>query len=377
MTYNQIQRKSWRMLPLAAVATVAAIALAACGSSGSSGGGSSAGGSSAGGSAPASQAATNKDVAAGAPAPPASLLAQAKQEGKLTIYTSIASAGLTTGIQQAFNKAYPSISVQFLSEGSTEVTGRYATEAKAGAVQADDVLTGYSGFYPQMLSAGYMLPTASVIPGFASIYPTAGTLDNGQIGVVFEIPNGLAYNTNLVSGANIPTSFADFAKPYWKGHLLAFNPSASPAFLQFWDMVLKVYGPTVVKEIGQNIIPDSEADTLPPAAQSLAAGEGYAALLMPQTTTEPLVSSGAPIKFVLPSTATGPQYVLGVSAKGPDPAAAKLFAYWAYSRTGQAALTAVNSSIGALTGDTKGFYAPNNDISASEQAQILSLLGKS
>jgi iron(III) transport system substrate-binding protein len=371
MTYHQIQHKSWRMLPLAAVATVAAIALAACGSSASSSGGGNAASST-----PASPAATNKDVAAGAPAPPASLLAQAKQEGKLTIYTSIASSGLTTGIQQAFNKVYPSISVQFLAEGSTEVTGRYATEAKAGAVQADDVLTGYSGFYPQMLSAGYMLPVSSVVPGFSSLYPTAGTLDNGQFGIVFEIPNGLAYNTTLVSGANVPTSFADFAKPYWKGHLLAFSPSASPAFLQFWDMVLKVYGPTVVKEIGQNIIPDSEADTLPPAAQSLAAGEGYAALLMPQTTTQPLIASGAPIKFVLPTTATGPQYVLGVSAKGPDPAAAKLFAYWAYSRSGQAALTAVNSSIGALTGDTKGFYAPNNDVSSSEEAQILSLLGK-
>jgi iron(III) transport system substrate-binding protein len=356
------------MLPLVAVAAIAAVTAAACGSS-------SSGGNAAASSTPTQN--VSKDIAAGAPAPPASLVSAAEKEGKLTIYTSIASAGLTTGIQQAFNKVYPSISVQFLSEGATEVTGRYTTEAKAGTVQADDVLSGYSGFYPTSLTAGYLLSMNSVIPGFAEQYPAGGMLDNGQFGVVFEIPNGAAYNTQLVSSANVPKTFADFAKPYWKGHLLAFNPTASPAFLQFWDMMLKTYGANVVKEIGQNIIPNSEADTLPPAAQSLAAGEGYAALLMPSTTTQPLITNGAPIKWVLPSVATGPQYVLGVSAKGPDPSAAKLFAYWAYSRTGQAALTAVNSSVGALTGNTTGFYAPNNTISASEQAQILSLLGKS
>jgi iron(III) transport system substrate-binding protein len=368
MTPSQIQRKRRRMLPLVAAAAIAAVTAAGCSSA--------SGGTSAAASSSPTQN-VSKDIAAGAPAPPASLVSAANKEGKLTIYTSIASAGLTTGIQQAFNKVYPSISVQFLSEGATEVTGRYTNEAKAGAVQADDVLSGYSGFYPASLSAGYLLPINSVIPGFSALYPTGGMLGNGDFGVVFEIPNGAAYNTQLVSSANIPKTFADFAKPYWKGHLLAFNPSASPAFLQFWDMMLKTYGPTVVKEIGQNIIPNSEADTLPPAAQSLAAGEGYAALLMPSTTTAPLIANGAPVKWVLPSVATGPQYVLGVSAKGPDPSAAKLFAYWAYSRTGQAALTAVNSSIGALTGDTKGFYAPNNSISPSEQAQILSLLGKS
>jgi len=368
MTPYQIQRKRRRMLPLVAVAAIAALTAAACGSS-------SSGGSAAASSTPTQN--VSKDIAAGAPAPPASLVSAANSEGKLTIYTSIASAGLTTGIQQAFNKVYPKISVQFLSEGATDVTGRYLNEAKAGAVQADAVLTGYSDFYPTALTAGYLLPVNSVIPGFTGLYPAGGLLDNGNFGVVFEIPNGTAYNTQLVATANVPTTFADYAKPYWKGHLLAFSPTASPAFMQFWDMVLKTYGPTVVKEIGANIIPNSEADTLPPAAQSLAAGEGYSALLMPSTTTQPLIANGAPVKWVLPTVATGPQYVLGVSAKSPDSSAGKLFAYWAYSRSGQAALTAVNSSIGALTGDTKGFYAPNNNISASEQAEILSLLGKS
>jgi iron(III) transport system substrate-binding protein len=354
-------RRRTRIPTIAAIA-LTVTALAACGSTTS------------GSTSPTSDRPTA--IASGAPTPPDTLLADAKKEGKLTIYTSIASAGLTTGIAKAFNKAYPTISVRFVSAGSTEVTGRYTAEAQANAVQADVVLTGYSAFYPTSLKAGYFLPIESVIPGFSKVYPANGLIDSGQTGIVFDIPNGLAYNTDLVKGDNIPKTFADFAKPYWKNHLLGFDPKASPAFLQFWDMMLKTYGADVIKAIGQNIIPTSKAATLPPAAQSLAAGEGYAALLMPRTTTDPLIASGAPIKWVNPAVVTGPQYALGVSAKGPDTAAAKLFAYWAYSRDGQADLTAVNTSTGALTGDTKDFYKPNQNIDATEQAQILSLLGE-
>jgi iron(III) transport system substrate-binding protein len=357
-----------RVLAIAVAAATLTTALAACGSSAS-------GDTADPGQAARAKAALAGDIAPGAPKPPASLVSAANKEGKLTIYTSIATAGLTTGIQHAFNKDYPSISVRFVSGGSTQITGRYTTEAQSGAVQADDVLTGYSGFFPSALSAGYLAPIASVIPDFAKIYPANGMLDDGKTGLVFEIPNGLAYNTDLVQGGNIPKAFSDYAKPYWKNHLLGFDPKASPAFLQFWDMVLKTYGPDVVREIGQNIIPNSKGETLPPAAQSLAAGEGYADLLIPETTTQPLVATGAPIKFVRPTVATGPQYALGVSAKSPDPAAAKLFAYWAFSQNGQAQLTAVNSSTGLLNRNNGGFYTPNNNISAAEQSQILSLLG--
>ena len=146
--------------------------------------------------------------------------------------------------------------------------------------------------------------------------------------------------------------------------------------MQFWDMVLKNYGPDVIKQIGANIIPNSKATTLPPAAQSLAAGEGYAALLMPQTTTDPLIRTGAPIKWIDPPVVTGPQYGLSVSAKAPDLSAGTLFAYWAFSQSGQAALTAVNNSTGALTPSAKGFYAPNQNIDPAETAQILGLLGE-
>jgi iron(III) transport system substrate-binding protein len=358
------------MFAVAVAGATLATALAACGSATDSGTGDAA-------QAARAKAAIASDIAAGAPAPPASLVTAANKEGQLTIYTSIATAGLTTGLQHAFNKVYPSISVRFVSAGSSQITGRYTTEAQSGAVQADDVLTGYSKFFPAALSAGYLAPIGSVIPNFAKTYPANGVFDDGKTGLVFEIPNGLAYNTDLVSGANIPKTFADFAKPYWKNHLLAFDPSASPAFLQFWDMMLKTYGADVVKRVGQNIIPNSKGETLPPAAQSLAAGEGSAALLMPETTTLSLQANGAPIKFVLPPVATGPQYALGVSAKSPDPAAAKLFAYWAFSPKGQAELTAVNSSTGLLNPNKKGFYAPNNNVSAAEESQLLSLLGGS
>lgn len=370
MVRRVFHRSTTRLVAIAAASTMLAVGLAACGSAAADGTGDAA-------QSARASAALAGDIAPGAPKPPAALVSAANKEGKLTIYTSIATAGLTTGIQRAFNKDYPSISVRFVSAGSSQITGRYTTEAQAGAVQADDVLTGYSKFFPSALSAGYLSPITSVIPGFAKVYPPAGIFDSGKTGLVFEIPNGMAYNTDLVSGADIPKSVVDFAKPYWKNHLLAFDPKASPAFLQFWDMVLKTYGPDVVRKIGQNIIPNSKSETLPPSAQSLAAGEGYGDLLVPETTMQSLLANGAPIKFVLPTVATGPQYALGVSVKSPDPAAAKLFAYWAFSQQGQAQLTAVNSSTGLLNKDKRGFYTPNNHISAAEESQILSLLGDS
>ena len=163
-------------------------------------------------------------VAEGVGPPPQSLIDDANKEGKVTIYTSIATAGLTTAIAKAFNGVYPEISVRFVSAGSTEITGRLTTEAQANAVQADAVLTGYSKFFPTALKAGYVLPIEQVVPDFAKVYPAGSIFDSGQTGLVFDIPNGLAYNTDLVSPDNAPKTFADFAKPYWKNHLLGFDP---------------------------------------------------------------------------------------------------------------------------------------------------------
>src|ERR1700753_3794191 len=136
-------RRTLRVSTIALLAA-AASALTACGSSASSGAPNSAPVSNGAIASTARPTATFQGVAA----PPQSLVDAANAEGKITIYTSIASAGLTTGIAKAFNAVYPKISVRWVSDGSTQISGRYTTEAKAGATQADAVLTGYSDFFP-------------------------------------------------------------------------------------------------------------------------------------------------------------------------------------------------------------------------------------
>jgi iron(III) transport system substrate-binding protein len=323
------------------------------------------------GSAPVS---SNAEVAKGAPVPPDDLVKKAKDEGKVTIYTAISTASVLTSITKSFNTLYPGISVRFVTLGEADLGGRFDTEAKAGATQADAVLTGYSSFFTDNLKNGRLLPIDSVIPGFSKLYPAHSLYENNQLPIEFRLLNGFAYDTNVVKGADIPTSFADFAKPYWKGHLIGFDVKGANVYNTWAYMILKNLGEDTLRKIWANVIPNKKFAKTTDAAASLAAGEGYADLFMSATAIQSVLNAGAPLKYVLPDLLSGSEFGVAVTKDGPDVNAGKLFAYWALSIDGQKALTTANQSIGPLEGTPAKYVAPPLVIPAADLATITSIL---
>jgi iron(III) transport system substrate-binding protein len=364
-----LMRKS-HWTPAIAAAGLAIVVLTACGSSGSTTAASS------------TSAVAIPQSVAGAPTPPQSLVDEANKEGTVVVYVAPA---IGTGIEAAFQKTYPGIKVNVVTGATDVLATRYQGEAAAGAVAADDIVNGYSTFFDQEVQKGALLPVSSVVPNFASLYPANEIVDSGQTALVYSVVNGFAYNTDLVPADKAPKSIKDLAQPYWQGHLVGFDPKGSVSYLQFYDMVRTVYGDQTLSALGKNIGKNMNVESFPVAAQNVAAGEAWATILTTSTTVSGLSSKGAPIKYVVPTDATGAVFALGVSAKGPHPAAAKLFAYWALSKAGQTALSALNASTPALTGASAGgggqgytFHQPKLTIDATETQELTSLyLGSS
>ena len=328
------------------------------------------GSNTAGTQAAAPEVSANAKVYTGAPAPPADLVTKAKSEGAVTIYTGISTQSALTNIAKGFNSLYPGISVRWVTLQTNELAGRYDTEAKAGAVQGDVILAGYSGFFGDNLKNGRILPIDQVIPGFASLYPEDALRENGQLPLEFRLVNGFAYDTNVVKGADIPTSYEDFAKPFWKGHLIGFDIKGASSYASWADMILKQLGEEKLRAIWANVIPNKKFAKTTDAAQSLAAGEGYANLFMSAVAVNGLIAAGAPIKYVQPDLCTGGEWGIAASKASPNPNAAKLFLYWALSTAGQKALTTENLSIGPLEGTPAKFWSPPLEVPEADMKII-------
>jgi iron(III) transport system substrate-binding protein len=330
------------------------------------------------GSAGASSAAT----AAGSPAPPQSLVSQAKQEGNLVIYTTINDATTNSAIEADFEAAYPGIKVNQIELSAGSIDSRVEAEAAAGDAQSDILIQNYTNFFPDALSKGYILNLNSVIPGFKSVFPAAYVQDNGGAAVATIVENGFAYNTQLATGANVPACYSQFAQPFWKGKLITPDPNQDVAALEFWNAMLQTLGAATTEKIAANVGQSHASyDSFAPALAALGAGEGAASVLASPTSLQSLISAGAPVKYVLPEFASGSENSIGVTSKGPNPAAGKLFAYWATSKAGQTALAkAVGGSAPLdLAGTTSQYVAPNyaQATSAAVKQQIDSMLHES
>ncbi|WP_405970520.1 extracellular solute-binding protein [Streptomyces sp. NBC_00988] len=307
------------------------------------------------------------------PAPSAALVAKAKAEGKLVWYDGV---GLNLPeIGKAFKDAY-GITVEFQNASSVPLQTRFSTESQAGTYQADVINTSNANdFIVQSDKAGYLLPIDEVIPGFAMYYPADYLIADGQAAVMTIIPTLLTYNTGLVKGSDVPKDYTDLASPKYKGKLIAYDPRRSVGGLSYYNALLDAYGPDWLKAVGANTRKyyDSPVSLL----QGLSAGEGAITLSSTASSVAGLVAKGAPLKSVEPPFVWAAQFTPAVSAHAPHPAAARLFAYWAYSEAGQAAINAAQQAssplcLGALPKKVTGGDPAQ---AARNKTRILDLLG--
>lgn len=143
----------------------------------------------------------------------AKLEACAKDEGKVTFYSSLIVNQALRPIASAFHAKYPYIEVGYVRETGGGMMQKLTTEARAGRPVASIIeATGIDAIARQ---AGLIIPFKTPA---TDAYPAEY---KGTDWVASRMSYfGPSYNTNLVKKEDVPKDWTDLADPKWKGKLV-------------------------------------------------------------------------------------------------------------------------------------------------------------
>lgn len=243
------------------------------------------------------------------------LIEQAKREGVVSLYTSLAPTE-SKPMAEAFEKKY-GVKVDLWRSQSERVVQRVLSEARAGRHTMDVVATNG----PEMESLArekvlqtYFTPHAVDLPAASIPRHRLWMPDRLQFFVV-------GYNTNLVKREDLPKSIKGFTDPKWKGKLgvEAGDAEWMATLVKKWG---EAEGMAVFKKLAE--LQPAVRKGHPLMAQLVSAGEIPVLLTAYSANVETLKRKGAPIDYAPIDAIARPQGI-GISKNAPHPAAALLF----------------------------------------------------
>jgi iron(III) transport system substrate-binding protein len=269
-----------------------------------------------------------------------SLARQAKKEGTVVLYTSLAPTE-SKPLAEAFEKKY-GVKVELWRALSDSVVQRTVAEARAHRNTVDVIETNG----PEM----EMIAREKVLRDYGSKYladlPPAAVPAHK-----LWLPDRMnyfvvGYNTQKVKRSEIPATYEGFLDPKWKGRI------GIEATDQEWMATLvKTWGEPKGMDFFRKLAamkPDMRKGHIL-LAKLVAAGEVPVGLTMYNSNIESLKRKGEPIDFVpVQPVAARPQGI-GVAKDAPHPAAAVLFADFVLSPEGQK----LYESMGRVPASTK------------------------
>ncbi len=316
---------------------------------------------------------TTEAEAAGDDAALDELVAAAQEEGTLVWY-SVPAEPIAQAVSDAFAEEY-GIEVEFQRLASADLATRYASEAETGDPVADVVVMSNTPFVAQGAENGWFVPLDEAeIPGFPEDWPEEFLVGDGATAVISIEPTGISYNTDQLGDTDPPETWADLAEPEWAGKILLVDPTGSPAYVDFWTVVLEGEGPEVLEGIAAN-----STGTYPsavPLHEALGAGEGTIGVPGVGAIVAGAADRGAPLEFVIPDLTTGPEIVPLISDGAAHPNAARLFVWWLMYGEGEAVLNALPTTASPSTGeDLPASYTRNPPNAQENRDEIYRLLG--
>jgi len=261
------------------------------------------------------------------------LYAGAKNEGKITWYTSLA-GGSYKAMVQAFESKYPGVKIEAYRVSGSDMTTRMYEESKAKRYIVDTVETT-EGNLMFMRDAFLLRPYHS--PHFVS-YPEDAK-EKGERGLYFwaiarESYIGFAYNKKLLPEAAVPKNYEGLLHPALKGRM---GVSISDPSYKVIGAMLRTKGLEFVKKLKVQEI--ALHSIIPPALLDLiASGEVLASPAIFRNHTLNAIAKGAPVEWVpmdiVPTNVGG----AAIAAQPPHPHGALLLADYLLGPEGQAVL---------------------------------------
>ncbi|HEY3542680.1 MAG TPA: extracellular solute-binding protein [Gaiellaceae bacterium] len=255
--------------------------------------------------------------------------------GQLNVYTSLSSL-IVKAVQKQWATDFPNIKLNLFRGSSEDVTARVVAERKAHPDNGVDVIETngtnmlfFQHFKDTLIPYTKSPYRANVAKAYRFDTFTADRLEKFVV----------AWNTNLVQGADVPKSWNDLANPKWKGKL-AMEPTDDDWFAAMYEYLAahggkggKKMSTAALNKLWRGIA--SNAQLIPGhTAESTALAAGQVAIVVSghAQSLENLMQQKAPLAFspFIKPIIERPQGV-GISYWAPHPGAALLFYDWLLS----------------------------------------------
>lgn len=302
------------------------------------------------------------------------LIAAAKAEGSVTVYTTIGAAAAKVQVE-AFTEKY-GIRADMVRLAGGQMDQRFTAEVNSsGGTSADILFTTNNILISDSMKSGALIALDKAeIPGFPWDFPKQFLPADGSAITLLE-PVGIAYNTDLVKGDDIPRSWTDLLDAKWKGKIGVSNPAASVAQTAAWAVIEDKVGDDFLTKLGTQGLKVYAASA--PVNGALGAGEILLAANLTATSMVSAKQSGAPVGIAFPDDTSGIEVSAGIVAKAAHPNAARLFALYAMSEEGALVLAKVTEAVSPYdTADLpKNYTAPDLVGATKLLAEVSSKLG--
>lgn len=279
------------------------------------------------------------------------LVDAAKKEGKLVVYGSLES-GIMDEMEKAFTRKY-GIPVEYFRASSNKTLDRVLTEARAGRVMSDVVVTNRGPMLllkKENIFAKYVSPQSENFP--AELRDADGLLSPVYRLVIV----GILYNTQRLKPHEAPKSLEELLEPKWHGKWVMPDPSRHFTTTVWLRNLEELYGSDwigFVKRMAQ--AKPVLVESFIPSAQKVMSGEALAGITYVKY-VHIFGKDGAPLDYVrLPKMLADGHHV-GIQAKAPHPNAARLFQDFFISREGMEIMAREGEFVTA-----KGLYPPIKD----------------
>lgn len=260
-------------------------------------------------------------------------LYEAAKGQTLRIYTGYQEAN-----QKAFNEAFTAdtgIKVEYVRDAPNKLVERILSEKGANQLGADVIITSDYEITQQLGEAGVWEPYTPLTVEDESI-----VLDDGAITKFANTAVTFAYNTQLVSPEDAPTSWKDLLDPANKGKIGITSGAIGGSSVALNRFVLEEVDPEFWTKMAalEPIVYDSGGQR----QEALARGELNVATAGTAAVNVAVTTDNAPIDYVVPDEGLVLfSFFIGKVADSANSEAAQVFINYALSKRGQSAITQV------------------------------------
>jgi iron(III) transport system substrate-binding protein len=269
--------------------------------------------------APAAEAVTN------------ALVAAARQEGKVSWYTSV-DVPLAERIAKAFEAKYPGVAVKVERSGAERIFQRIGQEYANRVFNVDVVNSSDAAHLVVWKREGLLAPYVPQDVG--QFFPPAHKDPDGMFAsfrITFSV---IAYNTRLVKAEDAPKGFVDLLDPKWAGKLMKAHPGYSGTIMTSTFQTARDLGWPYFEKLARQRVMQLQSASDPP--KKLALGERAVQIDGSEYVILQLKEAGQPVEPVY--AVEGTPLIIGPNAvfkQAANPNAARLFQSFCFSAEAQ------------------------------------------